>query len=141
MLKIAYRAAELDLGQLCRVYEQSCAEAGAQKYPHLGSNEQFLAAQQDLYGQVRCFYNIKNAFYAVWIEDGSYVSALRIEPYKDGLLLTGLETAPEARGRGYATSLAEAVLLELSEKGTVSVYSHIQKRNAASLAGTIPRAI
>lgn len=134
MLKIAYSASELDFDQLCQVYEQSCTETGALEYPDLSANERLLSAFQDLYGQVRCFYRIKNAFYAVWIEGGRYVSALRIEPYKDGFLLTGLETAPEVRGKGYATSLTGAVLSELAKKGSVSVYSHVGKRNTSSVA-------
>ena len=61
-----------------------------------------------------------------------YVSAARLEPYRDGLLLEALETAPELRGRGYAAALLRNMLE--SAPGTGPVYSHVDKKNAASLA-------
>lgn len=61
------------------------------------------------------------------------MSALRIESYRNGVLVTGLETAPNFRNRGYAESLLSAVMDHLSECGSNFVYSHIDKRNAASL--------
>ena len=62
------------------------------------------------------------------------MAALRIEPYCDGLLLTGLETAPEEREKGYATQLLSAVLEYLRVSSKSIVYSHVIKNNPASLA-------
>ncbi len=66
----------------------------------------------------------------MWTADGAYVSVLRLEPYVDGYLLTGLETAPAARGKGYATMLMRAMLDIFPER----IYSHVQMKNTASLA-------
>ena len=69
--------------------------------------------------------------YAVWEENGQYISAVRFEPYRDGILLEALETAPEHRGKGYAAKLVCAALLQLQLQ---KVYSHVSKKNTASLA-------
>ena len=66
----------------------------------------------------------------MWQESGAYVSALRLEPYKDGWLLEALETAPDHRRRGWAKALMRAVLEMLGE---TTVYSHVSRRNEASL--------
>lgn len=134
MLKVAYSAGDLSFEQLCRVYEQSCREDGQLKCPGYSSNEQILAAEQELYEQVRCFFREKNVFYGIWVVNDCYVSALRIEPYRDGFLLTGLETAPEARRKGYASTLIANVLSEIAKRGSARVYSHVERRNTASIA-------
>ena len=133
MLKIIRSLKDLNFRQLADVYIQSCQERGSVHYSGQTAQQQLLS-EQDLYGEVKCFLADKNAFYAVWESDGKYVSALRIEPYKDGLLLEGLETLPEQRCKGYAKQLVSAVLSELSEQGSAAVYSHIDKKNTASLA-------
>jgi RimJ/RimL family protein N-acetyltransferase len=46
------------------------------------------------------------------------------------MLLEALETAPEQRKKGYATALIRAALAQV---GTVKIYSHVGKRNEASL--------
>ena len=90
-----------------------------------------MQAEQDFYQYLReVFFPTAGAVYAVWEENGTYITALRLEPYRDGLLLTALETAPEYRRRGYAQKLIEAVLEELPGE---KLYSHVSKTNAASL--------
>jgi RimJ/RimL family protein N-acetyltransferase len=78
----------------------------------------------------RDFFSVKGAFYCIWTENGVYLSALRMEPYKDGILLCALETKPSARSKGYATALLKAALNEVD----LPVYSHIRKGNRASVA-------
>lgn len=134
MLRIATSMGALDFGQLCHVYRQSSEEKGAQDYPDLDVGLQVLRAEQDFYEYLQCFLKEPDAFYAVWIDDDRYVSALRIEPYKDGVLLEGLETAPDARRNGYAAALIYATCSYLAEHGSVTVYSHVHKKNAASIA-------
>ena len=63
---------------------------------------------------------------AIW----KMVSALRLEPYRDGLLLEALETHPMHRRKGYAKELVTAVMETVGEQ---RVYSHVGKRNVASL--------
>ncbi len=115
MLILVNHMAALLPEQLMAVYRES-----------LGDD---LTLRQDFYTYLRHeFFTQPGAMLAVWKAQGIYVSALRLEPYRDGLLLTGLETHPEHRGRGYAQELLGAVL---SREG--KVYSHVDKRNLISL--------
>lgn len=126
MLKIIHALRELQFGQLMDVYTQSNAE-------FYGGN--VLQAEQEFYAYLReCFFTDPMAFYAVWVCDGRYKAALRVEPYNDGLLLAALETAPAERKKGYATELVRDVLELLAAQGNTAVYSHVHKKNVASLA-------
>lgn len=132
MLKIFKSLRELDFRQLMAVYEEGNRENGQDLYPELPEGQQILQAEQDFYQYLReCFFTAEGAFYAVWEEDGRYIAALRLEPYQDGLLLEALETRPDMRRRGHAKALVHAVLEEM--RG-VRIYSHVSKRNVASLA-------
>ena len=116
MLKLIYSMAELDTEQLLAVYKgQNWNEADFLSY-----------LRED-------FFREKGSFYAVWIEDCRYRAAVRFCPYKDGLLLHSLETAPDYRRKGYAFLLLLQVLNYLRTTDCRTVYSHIEKRNAASL--------
>lgn len=124
MLFVARSLRQLQFGKLMEVYTQSNLEKAA--------NGGILRAEQDFYQYLSdCFFAIPDAIYALWEENGNYISALRLEPYKDGLLLSGLETAPQHRRKGYAKRLMEATLAEFADQ---KIYSHVAKRNAASLA-------
>lgn len=123
MLIIAHTLKELQFGQLMAVYAQS------------NSRTDRLQAEQDFYTYLReCFFRDPKAFYAVWESDGVYRAALRMEPYKDGYLLEALETAPDERGKGYATMLVSSARDWLLAQESVSIYSHVKRSNAASLA-------
>ena len=76
------------------------------------------------------FFPTDNAWYCIWDEKGHYVSALRLEPYRDGLLLEALETAPAERRKGYAGKLLQAVQARFAQE---KIYSHVSKRNIPSL--------
>ncbi len=94
-----------------------------------GSLGESLTARQDFYAYLRRdFFSRPGVVLAVWEAEGCYVSALRLEPYREGLLLTGLETHPEHRGMGYAQKLLLAALPS-GEK----TYSHVAKDNEISL--------
>ena len=134
MLQLIRNFYQLNFRSLTEVYRETCQRNGGHNYPHQPLFQQLLMAEQDLYGETKCFFADPNAFYAVWEQDGRYMSALRMEPYKDGLLLEGLETAPDLRGNGYAKKLVLAVLSALSNESGLPVYSHIDKNNKASLA-------
>lgn len=123
MLYLAKSLQQLQFGQLMEVYIEGNLEKAAET--------SLLQAEQDFYQYLLdCFFATPDAVYAVWIEDGEYVSALRLEPYKDGLLLAALETAPRHRRKGYASKLVEAILAEFSGR---KIYSHVGKSNEASL--------
>lgn len=128
MLFVARRLRDLHFGKLMEVYiEGNRKKADAFSDPAEG----LLQAEQDFYQYLQqVFFAAEGAFYAVWVENGTYCSALRLEPYQDGLLLEALETAPELRRRGYSTKLIQAVQ-QLPECDVI--YSHVSKSNIPSL--------
>ena len=120
---------DLDFRRLMSVYEEGNLENAADRYSDLPPLQGIMQAEQDFYQYLReSFFKTEGAYYALWEVNGTYVSALRIEPYKDGVLLEALETAPEHRCRGYAKQLMQAVLA-----GEKKVYSHVGKGNLPSL--------
>lgn len=126
MLKIAYKLHQLSFSGLMEVYlEGNLEKAGSER------GEALLLAEQAFYDYLsQVFFPTPGALYAIWEEKGRYTAALRLEPYRDGLLLEGLETAPDLRRRGYARNLLEAVLRRFSDK---PIYSHVAKSNRPSL--------
>ena len=79
------------------------------------------------------FFRTEEAVYLIWEEARRYVSALRLEPYQDGFLLEALETAPEERRKGYGSTLVRQAQAYLCAQGTAPLYSHVSRRNRASL--------
>lgn len=131
MLYIACGLGELDFRELMDVYEEGNLENAAEFYPRAPQNQWLLLAEQAFYQYLKeCFFPTESARYCVWIVDGRYVSALRLEPYKDGLLLEALETHPRERRKGYASALIKAVLAEYPD---TKIYSHVGKKNIASI--------
>ena len=131
MLVVIHSMRELNFGQLMAVYEESNRKNGKEFWPEQPEGQQILRAEQDFYQYLwESFFHAKGSFYAIWSEKGQYVSALRLEPYQDGLLLEALETAPEYRCKGYASTLIRAVQ-ELPE--IEKIYAHVHKKNTPSL--------
>ena len=126
MLKLAHCAGELRYSQVMNVYlEDNLAKAGGSYGPAL------LEKEQEFFDYLRqVFFRTSGAVCAIWEERGVYRSALRLEPYRDGLLMAGLETAPEHRRKGYARCLVEAVLAEFGDQ---TIYSHIARDNLPSI--------
>jgi GNAT superfamily N-acetyltransferase len=122
---------DFSFGKLMEVYEEGNLENGQDMWPEKPAGRQIALAEQEFYSYLRqVFFKTEGAAYLIWEEQGSYVSALRLEPYQDGLLLEALETRPDQRRKGYAVELVKAVL---SEVGDTKIYSHVGKRNSASL--------
>ena len=132
MFQVITSVKQLNFGQLCNVYADELIRAGKLNYPNLNPNMQLLEAEQDFYYFLKSFLRKMNEDCFVWQGDGLYQSALRIEPYKDGVILTGLQTAPESRRNGYAKALLENTLAYLSHAGITQVYSHIRNDNIPS---------
>ncbi len=126
MVKYIKRLQDLDFSMLMHVYEETNLEFG-------GAFGQ-LEAEQAFYQYLRdVFFRTDGAFYAVWIEADCYVCALRIEPYRNGYILAGLETMPSKRCEGYATMLVKAVAEHLLEElPNTIIYAHIKKNNLPS---------
>lgn len=130
MLLIAKSLRELDFRQLMDVYEEGNRENGCELYPQLPVEQGVGEVEQDFYAFLReGFFFVSDAFYGIWTVDGAYVSALRMEAYRDGWLLEAVETRPDCRRKGYASALMQAVFAYLK---TGKVYSHIYKRNLPS---------
>lgn len=124
MLHIAKSLRELDFSRLMEIYIEGNREKAAEGLT-------LLEAEQDFYQYLRgVFFRVPGACYFVWVEDGAYVSALRLEPYREGWLLEALETAPDRRRMGYGRRLVESVLV-LPEYPRI--YSHIHRDNLPSL--------
>lgn len=125
------RLTELDFSALMQVYAQSNRANGKEKYPSFAEDKQKQLAEDDFADYLReTFFTQKGAKYAVLAEGKQYYSALRLEPYNDGLLITALETRPDKRCMGYGKKL---VLLVLQEQDC-PIYSHIHKKNLSSLS-------
>ena len=132
MLKLFYKLRELDFEQLMAVYEEGNRENAEEFFPDDTPTVQMERAKQSFEEYLReDFFRVSGALYAVWEENGEYVSALRLEPYEDGWLLEALETKPIKRRKGYAAKLIAAATEQIP-KGPI--YSHVGKRNAASMA-------
>lgn len=135
MLKLAHKFSDLNFTELMAVYIDGNRENGRELYRFDTETAQLRKAEEDF----RCylmevFFCQSDSFYCIWEEDGHYKAALRLELYCDGYLLCALETAPEARRNGMATALIQSTQKYLSSRGEGALYSHIAKRNTASLA-------
>ncbi len=129
MLLVCSSVSQLDFGQLMEIYRESNMQSGSERYRDYSDDRQLLEAEQDFYQFLAEFFKVKGAVYCIWSENGCYQSALRLEPYRDGLLLEGLETAPGSRNQGYAKKLLQETTDYLK---TGRVYSHIDKSNISS---------
>lgn len=129
MLKIVGSMGALNFEELMAVYRESNEGNALKRDIPVDQVEQNFAdyLREDFFRQ-------KGAFYCLWKENGRTVSALRLEPFGDGLLLEALETMPEQRRRGYGKALILAVLDHVRSGDQKPVYSHVRKRNRASLA-------
>ncbi len=135
MFIICTRLSQIHFRALMEVYREGNQENAADLYPGLPENQGILEAESDFYDFLRRdFFRRPNAVYALWEEAGTYAAALRLSPYRDGLLLEALETAPEKRGRGCAKALVAAAAAWAGEQGWQKLYSHVAKGNAPSLA-------
>ena len=131
MLKIAEKLNDLSFGKLMEVYIEGNLENGQELWPEEPEARQIALAEQEFYNYLQqVFFRTPGARYLIWEEAGHYVSALRLEPYRDGLLLEALETAPDKRKKGYAAQLVQATL---EYAGNVKIYSHVGKYNTVSL--------
>ena len=132
MLRIYTSLSQLRWSELMAVYGEGVEENGAIFYKDLPKGQQILLAEQDFYTYLQQdFFRFPDEVYYIWEEDEHYVSALRIHPFEDGLLMEALETHPDHRRMGYGRRLIQAVLKLVRPQ---KVYSHISIRNTPSIA-------
>ncbi len=131
MLLVAKSLKELNFGALMDIYIEGNRENGADLWPEEPAGRQLQLAEEGFRDFLNNdFFRVPNAVCCVWAENGRYVSALRLEPYKDGLLLEALETRPDCRRKGYGEALLRAVRRQFPGR----IYSHVHKKNEPSLA-------
>ncbi len=131
MLKIVNRMNDFSFGKLMEVYEEGNLENGQDMWPDEPEGRQIALAEQEFYSYLQqVFFKTEGAVYLIWEEQGVYVSALRLEPYQDGLLLEALETAPRYRNMGYGVRLVSAAVAYANGK---KIYSHVSRKNIPSL--------
>lgn len=133
MFCVVQNIRQINFGQLMEVYSESNHRKASEEYGYLDGGQGILEAEQDHYAFLRDFFCFPGAFLALWAPDGKYKAALRVEPYADGFLVEGLETAPDSRRQGYGTKLLRQTLDYLSEMRAGVVYSHIANDNDPSL--------
>lgn len=134
MLLIIKCVQGLSVSQLMEVYSESNKIQGFARWPEEPEMRRVQLAEMDFYGYLRdCFFPVPGAVCAVWVADGRYVSALRLEPFRDGMLLEALETAPDQRRKGYASLLIRQVQSWIAAQGYGKLYSHVHKENSASM--------
>lgn len=114
MLKIVEEFRDLDYPQLLCVYADHSCDAA-------------------FYDDLLLFLRERGNLCGVWVCDMRYTACVRAEPYKDGCLLTCLETAPDCRRCGFAYSLITALLRYLAQQGYRRAYVHVAKKNQASI--------
>lgn len=135
MLIVADSLSKLSFGKLMEVYTQSNLKSGQQRWPDETDSRQLALAENVFFDYLTgSFFRTSGALYLIWEEAGVYRSALRLEPYREGWLLAGLETHPAYRRKGYASALVKAALAYLDSIDAAVVYSHVGKKNTASLA-------
>ena len=114
---------ELNIRQLMDVYAPSAPDGAYTGLRQLKGDQDFL---DDLYAFFRCV----DAKLYVWQQGEKYCSALRIEPYLDGYLVSCLGTSPDQRRAGYGSSLLSSAIKMVHKP----VYVHIEKHNRASIS-------
>ncbi len=131
MLYLAKAMHQLNFPALMAIYAEGNRENGADQWPGESPERQLQLAEERFRDYLaHVFFRTPGAVYCILQEDGLWVSALRLEPYKDGLLVEALETAPEYCRRGYGEKLLRAVQTRIGHK----LYSHVHKKNRPSLA-------
>ena len=134
MLKVIHSLREMQYSELMAVYHEFLSIT-AQDWSGISPDHGLQLAEQDLWQYMdQVFFKTKGAVAVVWLRDGHYASILRLEPYRDGLLLSALETIPQYRRQGCAESLIRGVIAHLKESGENRIYSHVANKNKASLS-------
>ena len=133
MLKVIKHPKYMDFTQIIHVYARSIGAASEAYKDAISSYEKKRMAENEFYSfLVDWLCNCDEHILFIWEREDNYVSAVRVEPYKDGYLVCGLETRPDQSGKGYAKALLEHVVSYLGHEKPL--YSHVDKKNASSLA-------
>lgn len=119
MLRIVDRIGSLDMSKLEAVYEQTIIQKRIDP-------DVFISGLYD-------FFQTRDAMVCILEDELNYLSALRLEPYRNGCLISWLETQKTLRGNGYATTLVDEVIRWCADRQMLPVYAHVHKSNLASV--------
>ena len=130
MIIFADRINMLAFSKLTKLYSEDIDFERKRNYGKAYEFEGMLRAEQDFY-QYLCevFFAKLGGKIIIYEENNRYISAVRFEPYKDGLLLNSLVTEVDSRRKGYAQKLLHYALNHFAD---VPVYSHVHYRNIPS---------
>lgn len=134
LLKILNRIADVDIRQVLDVYAETIQAVGKKDYPFESENLQILYAEQDFYHYLTLYFKQEKPALAVCELAGRYVSALRLEQYCDGILISALETAPAVRGKAFAKLLVGGVIDWYKNNDPQNLYAHVDRSNLSSIA-------
>lgn len=125
MLLIADKIENIEISRLFTVYSETISSM-KQEYGAFRGEYAFIISLQE-------FLSSENAYLGIWCVDGIYMSAVRLEPYRDGYILSCLESAPEHRNCGAAKAIITEMINFANDRGFLPLYSHIHKSNLASI--------
>jgi RimJ/RimL family protein N-acetyltransferase len=121
---------QVSFSALMEIYAESIAAAARERWPGLSEMEGLYRAEMDFYQYLRQdFFTQGDSFYVVAFRQKTPVAAARMERWRSGWLLEGLETHPAFRGQGYGTQVLSAAVAQVAEP----VYAHVRRENAPSL--------
>lgn len=121
MLKIVKSLRDLDYPQLLAVYREQLEKSAVR------------GREAAFYEDLSLFLAKRDNVCCLWAPQGRYAACVRVERYRDGFLMTCLETAPECRRQGFAYALVKTILRNFSQHGDKRVYVHVAKNNHPSI--------
>lgn len=134
MLEIVRQLSDLSFSSLCDLYWSEPSVLGDKDSIQTDDCRRRMADEQDFYAYLRSvFFMTPEAFYAIGVDAGRYVSAVRVEPFRDGYILAGLVTHAAFRRHGFGKKLLSGVIDYVKSSGDVRLYSHIDRQNYASI--------
>lgn len=122
---------DIDIVALREIYEETL---GQMRDDYSDGYGPYNSVYQCLTDDLLDFFRVSNSKLFLWVSECYPVAAVRCEPHGDGVLISYLETKPCMRGNGYATALLCATIEHLKSYGVKQIYSHVNKRNKASLS-------
>ena len=126
---------QLDTAALMAVYAESNRENAEEMFPELDQADGVLKVETGFLDFLKTdFFAKQNNTYFVLEEGGEWLAALRTTELPERLFyLEALETRPDARRRGYAAKLINAVIAELSKGGPFRLRDCVDKMNIPSV--------
>lgn len=136
MLKIITSFSDINERMLMDIYTESNAENAPRFFPDIAEKELALEKVEQGFLQYleQDFFACPGSAYYVLEAEGIWVCALRFYKMKRGLYyLDALETHPQYRNKGYASTLLKEVTDVLKAYGPFRLCDCVDKNNTASL--------